>query len=45
MEAFTKFFKNAKDMMENQHCKLTLSKYIETLPGYDVSKLENVKLD
>ena len=44
LEAFTKCFKNAKDIMETQHWKLTL-KSILKLPEYDASKLEKVKLD
>ena len=31
--------------MENQHGKLTLSKYIENLPGYNSPNLEQLKLD
>ena len=31
--------------METQHGKITLSNYIETLPEYDESKLEKVRLD
>ena len=31
--------------METQHGKITLSNYIETLPEYDESKLERVRLD
>ena len=38
-------FSNAKDIMKTQHGKLTLSKYIKILLGYDESKLETVKLD
>ena len=45
LEAFTKRFNNYKDIMETQHGNLTLSKYIKTLPGYDSSKIEKVKLD
>ena len=37
---FTKYFKNAKDIMETQHGNLTLSKYIENLSVYDGSKKE-----
>ena len=45
MAAFTKCFKNDKGIMETQHGKLTLSKYIKTLTEYDALKLEKVKLD
>ena len=45
LAVFTKRFKNAKDIMETQRVKLTLSKYIKTLPEYNKSKLEKVKLD
>ena len=30
--------------METQHLKLALSKYIETLPEFDQSKIEKMKL-
>ena len=42
---FTKCFNNSKNMMETQHGNLILSKYIKTLPEYDESKLDQVKLD
>ena len=45
LAAFNKCFKNDKDIMDPQHGNLTLSKYIKTLPGYDSSKIEKVKLD
>ena len=44
LAAFNKCFKNDKDIMDPQHGNLTLSKYIKTLPGYDASKLEKLKL-
>ena len=34
MAAFTKRFKNTKDIMEIQYGNLTLSKYIKTLTEY-----------
>ena len=42
---FTKRFRNAKGIMDTQHGKLILSKYIQTLTEYDESKPEKVKLD
>ena len=44
MAVFNKSFKNDKDVMDTQHGKLTLSKYIGALLEYDESKLEKVKL-
>ena len=44
MAAFKKRFKNATDIMETQHGNLALSKYIETLPEFDQSKIEKMKL-
>ena len=42
---FTKYCKNYKDIMDTQHGRLTLSKYTKTLPKYNESKLEKVRLD
>ena len=45
LSAFTKRFKNTKDIMETQHVNLTLSKYIKTLPEHDEPKPGKFKLD
>ena len=45
LAAFTKRFKNSKDIMENQHGKLKWSQHTKNLAKYYELKIEKVKLD
>ena len=40
LAAYTKRFKNAQDIMEAQHGKLTLEQYVKKMPDYDVEENE-----